>query len=81
MLPTIVQSCNPGGVEIHTSHSFLVYPTKVNNSKEIIFASMGNGERILTVKTPRNYVGRKPVTDLRDQFLMRFQGLQDYAIK
>ena len=76
-----IQSCNPAGVRVNTDHSFLVYPTDTNNSQEIMFASMGLGKRILEVKTPRDYSGRRPVTDPQDQILMRFSDLQTFALK
>jgi|SRR3989344_1231861 len=76
-----VQACNPAGVDIHAQRSFLIYPQNVNNSQEIMFASMGIGNRILTVKTPRNYQGRKPITDPSEQTLVRFSDLSYSLIK
>jgi len=67
-----VQACNPAGVEIHTAKSFLVYPTATNNSKEIMWASMGIGNKILEVKTPSGYSGPKPITDPLEQLLAKY---------
>jgi hypothetical protein len=76
-----VQSCNPGGIEVYINHSFLIYPTDTNNNQEITFASSGFGKEILKVKTPRDYCGRKLVTDPLDQSLIRFSDLQISTIR
>jgi hypothetical protein len=67
-----VQACNPAGVEISTRRSFLVYPVAVNNSQEILWASMGIGNKILEVKPPVNYRGVRQNDDPLESMLAKY---------
>lgn len=72
-----VTSCNPKGVEINSQRSFLIYPTKINNSKEIMWASLGINNDILTIKPPKSYSGRPSILDPMEQFLSKMDSYLD----
>jgi hypothetical protein len=67
-----VQACNPAGVEINTRRSFLVCPVAINNSQEILWASMGIGNKILEVKPPANYRGVRQSDDPLESMLAKY---------
>lgn len=67
-----VQSCNPAGVEVNTRKSFLVYPIAVNNTHEILWASIGIGNKILEVKPPAYYRGVRQIDDPLESMLAKY---------
>jgi len=70
-----VQACNPAGVEVNTRRSFLVYPVAVNNVREILWASIGIGNKILEVKPPANYRGVRKTDDPLESMLAKYSGV------
>jgi len=67
-----VQACNPAGIEVNSRNSLLVYPIAVNNSQEIMWASMGIGSRILEVKPPINYRCVRQTNDPLETILAKY---------
>ncbi len=67
-----VQACNPAGIEVNTRRSILVYPIAVNNSQEIMWASMGIENRILEIKPPVNYHDVRQTDDPLESMLAKY---------
>ncbi len=67
-----VQACNPAGVEVNTKKSFLVYPVAINDSQEILLASMGMGHKILEVKPPANFRVHRRINDPLESILAKY---------